>query len=561
MTESSGSSAPAPRATRRCWPWLLFFLAVLVCLGGGALYRYITHGGLIARQAPSALEAAIAHRLVDWSIPAEERARRNPLQATSATLEAGRALYQKNCEVCHGNDGMGMTAAGDGMYPPPAVLGGAGDDRHGRSDGELFYLIRNGIRNTAMPGWQLPERETWQLVSYLRHLPLTAPAGAHPDMGRMAGAHYVGSASCKECHREIYEHWQKTPMANVVRDPKEHPEAITPDLSQADPLVKFAKEDIAFVYGSIWKQRYFKKVGGDYFPFPAQWDVTHRKWKPYVVKDDWWVPDYPPDNMQRPTGPLCDGCHSVNYDIKTKKVTEWNVGCEKCHGPGSEHVRDHAAATIVNPARMDYVAGNDNCIQCHSQGRPPGNPIDGKYYDWPVGYEVTKKLSDYWKLEEHKLGETTFTHFADGTAHKNRMQGNDYVQSLMYARGVTCYTCHDVHGTEHPAQLRKPAQQLCLDCHGPNSPSGPHAPTLEAHTHHKTGSKGSECIECHMPKIAQTIGDVNVRSHSFRFVSPGLSESQKVPNACNACHADKPPQWAAEALKSWTDRSPWRVVQ
>ena len=54
-----------------------------------------------------------------------------------------------------------------------------------------------------------------------------------------------------------------------------------------------------------------------------------------------------------------------------------------------------------------------------------------------------KKLSDFWKLEDHKLGETTFTHFADGTAHKNRMQGNDFVTSLMYSHGVTCFTCHD----------------------------------------------------------------------------------------------------------------------
>jgi hypothetical protein len=79
----------------------------------------------------------------------------------------------------------------------------------------------------------------------------------------------------------------------------------------------------------------------------------------------------------------------------------------------------------VNPARLDYVHANDTCIQCHSQGQPLKNPVDGKYYDWPVGFHVGLSLSDFWKLEDHKLGETTFTHFADGTAHKNRMQGND----------------------------------------------------------------------------------------------------------------------------------------
>ena len=54
-----------------------------------------------------------------------------------------------------------------------------------------------------------------------------------------------------------------------------------------------------------------------------------------------------------------------------------------------------------------------------------------------LGLMSGKNLKDYWKLEEHKLGDLTFTHFPDGTAHKNRMQGNDFVQSLMYARGVT----------------------------------------------------------------------------------------------------------------------------
>ena len=59
------------------------------------------------------------------------------------------------------------------------------------------------------------------------------------------------------------------------------------------------------------------------------------------------------------------------------------------------------------------------------------------------------------ELEEHEPGKTTFTHFADGTAHKNRMQGNDFVQSLMYTRGVTCASCHDVHGTANNADLRQ----------------------------------------------------------------------------------------------------------
>jgi predicted CXXCH cytochrome family protein len=205
------------------------------------------------------------------------------------------------------------------------------------------------------------------------------------------------------------------------------------------------------------------------------------------------------------------------------------------------------------------VDASDTCIQCHSQGQPLTKPIQGKYYDWPVGFDVGKHLKDYWKLEDHKLGDLTFTHFPDGTAHKNRMQGNDFVQSLMYTRGVTCFSCHDPHGTENVGMVRKPGNALCLDCHGPNAQAGPHAPTIEAHTHHQAGSAGNECIACHMPKIAETISDQKVRSHTFHFVTPGETDSLKIPNACNTCHADKSTEWATAALKGWSDRSPWRA--
>jgi predicted CXXCH cytochrome family protein len=372
---------------------------------------------------------------------------------------------------------------------------------------------------------------------------------------------YVGSAACQKCHAPIYERWSKTRMANVVRDPREHPDAIIPDLSKPNELVTFKKDDIAFVYGSKWKQRYFTKVGNDYYPLGAQWDVTNRVWRAYMVQPntDWWVRFYPADNMKRPTGPLCDGCHSVNYNVQTKTVTEWNVGCERCHGPGADHVKAPSRANVINPARLDSMKGTDLCVQCHSQGKPLTNPILGQYYDWPVGFHAGLDLKNFWELEEHKLGETTFTHFPDGTAHKNRMQGNDFAQSLMYARGVTCFSCHDVHGTGNNADLIKPAKQLCLTCHGPNSPNGPHAASIEAHTHHRADSTGSECIACHMPKIEQTIADVNVRSHTFKFITPGLTDDFNIPNPCLSCHADRKTGWVRDNMRNWAGISPWRT--
>ena len=64
-----------------------------------------------------------------------------------------------------------------------------------------------------------------------------------------------------------------------------------------------------------------------------------------------------------------------------------------------------------------------------------------------------------------------------------------------------------------------------------------------------------------MPKIAQTISDVNVRAHTFRFITPAESDALGIPNACTTCHADQTNAWATEALKTWTEHSPWRVAE
>ena len=264
--------------------------------------------------------------------------------------------------------------------------------------------------------------------------------------------------------------------------------------------------------------------------------------------------------MQRPTGPLCDGCHSVNYNIQTKAVTEWNVGCEKCHGPGAAHARQPSRTNIVNPARLDFIQANNVCIQCHSQGQPLSNPITGQILRLAGGLSCRDGPEEFLEVgRSTSSGEQTFTHFADGTAHKNRMQGNDFVQSAMYTHGVTCFSCHDPHGTANNADLMKPANAICLECHGPNSRNGPRGASIEAHTHHEAGSAGNECVACHMPKIEVQLADVNVRSHTFKFISPGETDRLKVPNACAACHADKAKGWAAETLRGWGNVSPWRV--
>ena len=546
-------------------PWKIVGLTIFVIAAVAALgLGFVIQRGFRASSEPSHFEATIARAVRNISIPRRERGAKNPMPPSPEVLDQGRELFLSRCAVCHGVDGSGRTDVGAGLYPRVPDLRSE-KTRH-LTDGQIHYIIENGVQLTGMPAWgnrhNASSDDSWKLALFIRSLSLLTSRERNQQSAEISSATYVGSQACEKCHAEIYARWKKTPMANVVRDPKARPDAIVADLAHNN-VAKIDVNQVAFVYGSIWKQRYFTKVGDDYFPLPVQRDISTHQWLKYFVPPtgaDWWGQYYPADNMQRPTGPTCDGCHSVGYDIHTKQVAEWNVGCERCHGPGSRHVAHPTGVNIISPAQMDSVAANDTCIQCHSQGRPRTVPIEGKYYDWPVGYQVGSRLQDFWQLEDCTLGQTNFLFFPDCTAHKNRMQGNDFAESVMYRHGITCFSCHDVHGTGNYAQLRKPAGQICLDCHSAGSPNGPRTATLAEHTHHKDGSAGSQCVACHMPLIeTEGVPGAFVHAHTFRFISPAMTDKYKIPNPCTSCHTDKSTAWAIARMRQWPERSPWRL--
>src|SRR5580692_7746539 len=256
---------------------------ILVLLGGVVLVALGLYGALLIRSGfstadqPSYLEKVVARATRNLAIPRKARLEPNPWKPTPDVLQEARESFLDRCAVCHGPDGSGQTQDGSNLYPKAPDL--RLPQTQNLTDGEIRYIIRNGVRLTGMPGWAKPHDEqsddSWKLVVFIRSLRGLSKQEQEQQASLAKSAHYVGSQSCEKCHAQIYERWRKTPMANVVRDPKEHPEAIIPDLS-ADPIAKFTKDQVSFVYGSIWKQRYFTKIGDDYFPEPAQWDVVNH---------------------------------------------------------------------------------------------------------------------------------------------------------------------------------------------------------------------------------------------------------------------------------------------
>lgn len=138
---------------------------------------YARETGLRAAVPAAGLEAWLASVVRSVSIPPAARARQNPVALSPEVLADGRAHFADHCAVCHANDGSGETEMGRNMYPR------APDMRHpatqNLSDGELFWIIENGIRFTGMPGWSAGagggEEATWHLVHFIRHLPQMTP--------------------------------------------------------------------------------------------------------------------------------------------------------------------------------------------------------------------------------------------------------------------------------------------------------------------------------------------------------------------------------------------------
>lgn len=147
--------------------------AVLVLGLGAAGLILALRRGFSARDAPTAIETFAARRLRRLSIPTGARTAKNPVPSSAAVLADARAHFADHCASCHANDGSGNTAIGRNLYPP------APDMREGwtqsLSDGELFYVIHNGIRFTGMPAWGgddvTQDRDSWKLVHLIRHLP------------------------------------------------------------------------------------------------------------------------------------------------------------------------------------------------------------------------------------------------------------------------------------------------------------------------------------------------------------------------------------------------------
>ena len=161
------------RALRLIWHGLAV-VGVAVLLASAWWFQQ----GIGSRTAPGSAETVVARVARQAMIPAAARARQNPEPATAESLRAGLEHWADHCASCHANDGSGVTTIGQGLYPRPPDMRQAATQT--LTDGELFYIIENGVKLTGMPAWGAgtPDGETasWHLVQFIRRLPALTEA-------------------------------------------------------------------------------------------------------------------------------------------------------------------------------------------------------------------------------------------------------------------------------------------------------------------------------------------------------------------------------------------------
>ncbi len=268
---------------------------------------------------------------------------------------------------------------------------------------------------------------------------------------------------------------------------------------------------------------------------------------------------------------MCAECHSTglrkNYDAKTDHfATSWaeiSVGCEACHGQGSSHAawarnqmswwpfgkrEDPTKGLLVRfderhdvtwpidpqtsnahrsagPARLRKEV--ETCGLCHARRA-------SFHEDWIPGQ---------WLSQTHVVEPLArSTYHVDGQIRDVEEPYNyaPFKQSKMFAAGVSCSDCHEPHG----AKLRIAGEGICLQCHATEKYAD------ARHRHHAGIDPPPSCISCHMPARTYMVVDIR-HDHSFRIPRPDLSVKLGTPNACNDCHHDRDPQWAAAAIEGW----------
>jgi predicted CXXCH cytochrome family protein len=449
----------------------------------------------------------------------------------------------------------------------------------------MYFAAVAAIGLVAAVLWYRPGAEP--VESRRQSLPITA------------AAQYIGSDACASCHRPEADEWRTSQHRDAMADANDETVLGRFDgstFSYAGTTSTFLKRDGAFylrtdgrdgkladfqvkyTFGLYPLQQYLVEFQDGRLQVPSiAWDA-----RPRSEGGQRWFHLYPQERIThddelhwtRPAQSwnfMCADCHSTgvrkNYDRAADRFetrsSEISVGCEACHGPGSRHVEWTGTLGSSQPASRDEAKGLN--VQLHERRGSTWsiNPANGNAFrsqpratereievcaqcharrgQIAEGYEAGKPFLDHYRPA---LLSTPLYH-ADGQQRDEVYNWGSFLQSKMYAQGVTCSDCHNAH----TGKVRASGNTLCAGCHLPTKYD------TTSHHRHTPGGAGAACIGCHMPATNYMVVDPR-HDHSLSVPRPDLSVTLGTPNACTNCHTNRTASWAASQVKAWYGHEP-----
>jgi predicted CXXCH cytochrome family protein len=412
-----------------------------------------------------------------------------------------------------------------------------------------------------------------------------------------SAAQYVGSETCAGCHRTEAELWRTSQHKHAMDHTTE--KSVLGDFNDAvfetfgvrsrffrkdgkffvetdGPDGKPAEYEIKYTFGLDPLQQYLIEFpDGRLQALSIAWDS-----RPKGNGGQRWFHLYPNEKVDHTDilhwtklnqnwNFMCAECHSTgvrkNYDAAHDRFkTTWaeiSVGCETCHGQGSNHVawarakqswwpfdkpNDKALGLLVRfTDRLNATWSLEKGAAMATRNLPP--PTLRKEVETcglchaRRGQNSEDWVPGRWLSDTHNvLPLSRGLYQADGQMLDEVYNYGSFKQSKMFAAGVTCSDCHDPHS----GKTRFSGDNVCLQCHAADKFAAP------AHNHHTDVTSALTCTSCHMPVRTYMVIDPR-HDHSFRVPRPDLSATLGTPNACNDCHKDKTAEWAAVAIAQW----------
>ncbi len=407
---------------------------------------------------------------------------------------------------------------------------------------------------------------------------------------------FVGVRACEECHAEETRRWRGSHHDLAMQEASEKTvlgdfddaqftyEGVSTRFYRKDgkPFVRTDGPDgrltdypVAYAFGLTPLQQYLVELpGGRYQALSVAWDS-----RPAKEGGQRWFHLYPGERvdhrdvlhwtkLSQSWNSQCAECHSTNLrkgyrldeDRFLTTFSEVNVSCESCHGQGSRHV-DWARQAR---ARGQEPKGEPGLIVRFTERRSREWEMDvkrgiakpTKFLETRFEVETCARCHARRGLltEDYRPGRLLLdTHrpalvdaglyYADGQMKDEVYNWGSFLQSKMYAAGVTCSDCHEPHGLK----VKVGADDVCSSCHQPERFAS------RKHHFHRESGKGASCVACHLR--TETYMGVDPRhDHSFRAPRPDLTVAlgrENAPNACNDCHRDRSAEWAARAVRRW----------